>query len=380
MSAPIKSNSMEPYRLAKKLRGLGRAEKQALLAITDAASMHDVECRKSKATIDRERGLAPRSFYNGVHGRRRKDGTMYFPGLLNRGIVFIKAGGYIKAGIPTTYGIDIAVLQALVNGTATSAQSSAQTSAQENGDLGTIESEPRHKIGPTSAQNGGDLGTGADKVPNEVPDKGTESRYPRERETPSHSKNPFSPYGSPESARSGSEENHKPGGQGTQEKTMLEQVLRRVKGVCARARFSKTSRVELERALIRLGRTSWDDLDYAVQQTARGCTDDVAFSMFGTTLAANLESDVLARKEAARKALEAKPWCERVGEFIKSSACNSLADVEAWLALNPDKEGIETLGNFYVCQALSHADSKPELLKEWKKWWADTRRKNETAN
>jgi hypothetical protein len=367
---------MELYRLAKKLPGLARTEKQTLIAIADAASMRDAECRKSKATIDRERGLAPRTFYNGIHGRKRKDGTEYFPGLLKRKVVFIKAGGYVEAGVPTIYGINVDVLRALANGTETS----AQTSAQGEANLGTTESEPRHKTGVTSAQNGAHLGTNADKVPNEVPDKGTESRYPRERVPLSPAENP-SPSGSPESARSGSEENHKPGGQGTPEDELLEKVLLRVKGLNARARFSKTSRAELRAVLVRLVRkVSWLDVDHAIQQTIRGCTDDVAFGLFGSTLAANLESDALAHraahKEAARKAAEAAPWHERITSFVESEKCGSLADIESWLSANPrdgkkygrDDDGYSTVGlmDFYVNQAISHAWKKPELIREYK--------------
>lgn len=207
-----KSNSLELYRLAKKLQGLNRVEKQTLIAIADASSMRNAECRKSKNTIDKERGLAPRSFYNGIHGRKRKDGSEYFPGLLKRRIVVIKSGGYVKAGVPTVYGINIAVLQALVDDTDTS----AQTSAQDQLNLGTNEVEPRHRCLPTSAQNGENLGTGADKVPDEVPEgapkKGTRER--EEREVPQNNEPslPQSPCAAPESARSGSKQSN-PGGQ-----------------------------------------------------------------------------------------------------------------------------------------------------------------------
>jgi hypothetical protein len=76
---------------------------------------------------------------------------------LNRGLVFIKAGGYREAGVPTTYGIKLEVLRSLVYGT------SAQTSAQTEDDLGTNEAEPRHNSQGTSAQSSPNLGTGADK-------------------------------------------------------------------------------------------------------------------------------------------------------------------------------------------------------------------------
>jgi hypothetical protein len=80
MSAPTKSNRMEPYRLAKKVKGLSRTEKRALTAIADGCSMRDSECRKSAATVDSEQGVPQRTLYDGVRGRKRKDGTEFFLG------------------------------------------------------------------------------------------------------------------------------------------------------------------------------------------------------------------------------------------------------------------------------------------------------------
>lgn len=212
-----KSNNLELFRLAKKVPGLARAEKQALVVIADAASMRDAECRKSKHTISEEHGVAPRSFHNGLKGRKRKGGSEYFPGLLKRGIVFIKSGGYVKAGVPTVYGIDISKLRALVDGDSdTLAQTSAQALAQSEGNLGTNKGEPWHRCLTTSAQDGSDLGTGANKVPDEVPEgaprKGTRENEEREVPQINEPSLPQSPCVAPESARLGSEKSN-PGGQ-----------------------------------------------------------------------------------------------------------------------------------------------------------------------
>jgi hypothetical protein len=154
----------------------------------------------------------------------------------------------------------------------------------------------------------------------------------------------------------------------------LEKVLLRVKGLNARARFSKTSRADLQKVIVRLARkVSWGDVDYAIQQTIRGCTDDVAFALFGSTLAANLESDALAhqaaRKDAARKAAEAAPWHDRIIDFVKSPDCQSFSDIEEWLSANPRKGSTVLFADFYVQQALRHGcDNKPELKRQYEEY------------
>jgi hypothetical protein len=146
--------TLEAYRLAKKARGLADAEKQALIAIADAHSMRDQVCRKSVSTLHADFGISDRRFRYGIRGRKRADGSLYFPGLLRRGIVHILSGGRVKDGVPTVYKVDLAALRAFVEQQGTS----AQTSAQDDGDLCTT--APR-----TSAQSSENLCTVADKLP-----------------------------------------------------------------------------------------------------------------------------------------------------------------------------------------------------------------------
>jgi hypothetical protein len=151
MTTPAKPD-MEAYRLAKKITCLAKAEGRALLAITDACSMRDGECRKSLATLAKEHKDSVRQLKYGIHGRLRTDGTEYYPGLLRRGIIAIKSSG---DGIPTSYVTNLDALKALVYGAETSAQSSAQTDAQtraqNEADQCTNECEPVHIGAGTSA-------------------------------------------------------------------------------------------------------------------------------------------------------------------------------------------------------------------------------------
>src|SRR5690348_5043948 len=170
-----RTSQLEPFRLAKKCPGLDNAEKRALLAIADACTMRDRVCRKSVGTIKEEHGTSPRTFRYGVRGRLRKNGTPYFPGLLERKLVSIKSGGSPKHGTPTVYELNLELLRKLVEGysqpeeTETSAQTPAQTTAQAS-------AQPLHNVYGTSAQTGQnpctvaeDPCTVAAKVPDEVP-------------------------------------------------------------------------------------------------------------------------------------------------------------------------------------------------------------------
>jgi len=146
MSAPTKRD-MEAYRLAKKVTCLAKAEGRALLAIADACSMRDGECRKSLTTLANEHKDSVRQLKYGIHGRLRSDSTEYYPGLLRRRIITVKSS---RDGVPTAYVINLDVLKALVYGR-TSAQSDAQTSAQNEVDPCTNEREPVHNRAETSA-------------------------------------------------------------------------------------------------------------------------------------------------------------------------------------------------------------------------------------
>jgi hypothetical protein len=145
MSAPEKINRMEPFQLAKKVTCLAKAEGRALLAIADACSMRDCECRKSYSTLAREYKDSVRQIKYGIHGRDREDGTPYFPGLLRRGVITVKSSG---DGVPTTYEINLAVLRALVLGE----KNSAQSNAQNSDDQCTYQPEPVHNVKESSAQ------------------------------------------------------------------------------------------------------------------------------------------------------------------------------------------------------------------------------------
>jgi hypothetical protein len=173
-SAPVKSNRLEAYQLAKKVRCLAKAEGQALLPIADAVSMYDGECRKSLTTLAAEFKGSVRQYEYGIHGRQREDGTFYYPGLLKRGIIYVKA---LRDGVPTAYGINMDALRALVYGEKTP----AQTPAQNEGDPCTNPDEPLHNDGQTPAQIEANPRTYADKVQEGAP-KGQPSGT-KERET-----------------------------------------------------------------------------------------------------------------------------------------------------------------------------------------------------
>jgi hypothetical protein len=146
----VSDNSL--FRLAKKVkRGrLFPAEKRALIAIADTCSMSGGVCRKSAATIENEYDVTPRNFHYALKGRKRKNGTSYFPGLLARKIVEIVSGGTTRDGVPTEYRINENTLQSFVE----------ETSAQEDSEpLHKEDSEPLHKEDGTSAQMGSNLCT-----------------------------------------------------------------------------------------------------------------------------------------------------------------------------------------------------------------------------
>lgn len=147
--------SLALFRLAKKATGLAPAEKHALIAIADACSMADGVCRKSLETLRQEWDFKKRVLLYGVTGRKRKDGTYCYPGLIARGIV--KA--LRREGMPTVYTVDQDRLQSY----------SRLTSAQTTEDPCTTETEPVHTAEATRAQLNVDQCTGCTQVLKAVP-------------------------------------------------------------------------------------------------------------------------------------------------------------------------------------------------------------------
>jgi hypothetical protein len=82
-------------RLARQVRGLYRAEKQALAFIAETQTMQNGVCSKA-LTSGEDFGYHRKSIQRGLHGRQRNGKTEY-PGLLARGIVYL-TGGYPKGG------------------------------------------------------------------------------------------------------------------------------------------------------------------------------------------------------------------------------------------------------------------------------------------
>jgi hypothetical protein len=147
MAPKNKPDSMEAFRLAKKINRrkiLPNAECKALIAIADACSMREEVCRKSIATLASEYGTAEREIRYGLHGRRRRNGSMNYAGLIAKGIVLVEQGGRREDGVPTVYRLDVNLMRALADGEETSAQTLAHTSAQPA-------EEPLHNSGGTSA-------------------------------------------------------------------------------------------------------------------------------------------------------------------------------------------------------------------------------------
>jgi hypothetical protein len=143
---------MEAYRLAKSDRTLPKAEKSALLAIADACAMREGVCRKAIPTLAADFGKSIRQIKYGLHGRPRENGGWYFTGLIAKGLVLVVAGGHCEDGVPTTYRIDLDRLRAHVLGADTSAQTHAQTCAQNSDDPCTNDDEPVHNGVDTRAQ------------------------------------------------------------------------------------------------------------------------------------------------------------------------------------------------------------------------------------
>lgn len=134
-----KSSNMSLFRLAKKAKGLDLSEARALLAIADTCSMKDGVCRKSVKTMCGEYKFASSTFHFGVNGRKRKDSTKYYPGLIERGLVIVVSGGKPQDGVPTVYRVNEDMLRTYCGGT------SLQTSPQITPNLSTNHTKPLHR-------------------------------------------------------------------------------------------------------------------------------------------------------------------------------------------------------------------------------------------
>jgi hypothetical protein len=382
-----KPSQMEPLRLAKKLTKLwyrtgeaSAAERKVLRALGDIWSMRDSECRKSLQTIQEDHDISPRMFQYAMEGRKRQDGSEYYPGLLKRGVVIIKRQ---ETGRPVVYIPDLPLMRQLCGESSGPEDVSKDVSAPthkptHNGadDPRTNGGEPTHKWRGTYAQGAWGVRTGCvqgtPEVPEGAPKEGTKTKTENSSvfvgfaSSPSATGSAGTP--NPKPKNSGHEN---PNGQEKPSDAALENVLVRIKKIAPNARFAGQSREKLQSLLPSLNRGGflWADFDFSVQKTLECCTDEKSFAFFGTTLVKNLVSDMRARKEsreaAARRAKDAKPWCDRVDAYIKSAECDSLDDVEYWIETHPKDDGAAaSLADFYVHQAIDHCQ-KPNLVAEY---------------
>jgi hypothetical protein len=360
MTAPIKSDRMEPFRLAKKCPDLATAEKRVLVAITDTCSMRDAECRKSAAKLDKAYGLPQRTLYDGLHGRRRKDGTIYYSGLLKRGLVVIKAGGFKHAGYPTTYGINLELLAALVNGEESSAQSSAQTSEE----LSTPSEKVQHNEAESSAQSGEKLSTGANKVLEVHPKVHQRERAGAMTETENPSLSGL-PCGEPDKTNG----NGTASGQKNSDernRQMLDLVIARAKTLSnGKAQFSKTARKEMLRALRDSGGAYPEEIDKLILEKLKTCTDATAHAIFGSSLAADFVASVRSLRERAEEQKEQRAIKQTENAVPNWRAAWETAyrreehvDLDAWMKKHPLPPEVNLSNNDY------HTNHLKELIQE----------------
>jgi hypothetical protein len=294
MTTTKKVDLMEAYRLAKKVKCLAKAESKALLAITDSCSMRDRECRKSLSTMAGEYKDSVRQLKYGIHGRVRKDGSVYFPGLLERKVVYVSASG---DGIPTTYKINMEVLRALALGIETSAQSSAQTSAQNSDDQCTSDAAPVHNEEKSSAQRTEKQCTGCTLVLRTVPKEQFKGEVSGEKPSPSIV---------PPAAALNGNSNGEPAGQGKPNRVdpdrLVTDIIQFAKLINPAAGFTEKSKRALRDALIELSRVTWGEIQLAVREKISHC-DDFALLNFGSGLAAELVGSIRAQRvaETSRK-------------------------------------------------------------------------------
>jgi hypothetical protein len=284
MSAP-KISKMEPLRLAKKLAKIwartGEAnviERKVLRAMGDICTMQDAECRKNPATIHQEYDISPRNLKYGIYGRKRRNRSEMFPGLLARGVLFIK---HPRDGRATVYGMNLALMRQLCG---------------EN--LCTPDVQPVHGY------------TGTSEVPDKVPEGGTTKQNQKNINVLA---SPFrSADARPGDAGEGNP-NTKGGGHktGGQEKTISDDVLEnyivRVKTIVQGGGpiFSEKSREKLRELIpvIEAGGFEPEDFEVAVRSVDSSCADnEKGYAFFGTTLVNNLLSDMRANKMQREKA------------------------------------------------------------------------------
>jgi hypothetical protein len=83
-----KPNSFSVFHLARYLILLPHCEKSAIRAIADNVRKPDGYCNASIPTLAHNNGLSERHLQHGIVGRKRKDGTKYNPGLIERGLIY----------------------------------------------------------------------------------------------------------------------------------------------------------------------------------------------------------------------------------------------------------------------------------------------------
>src|SRR5467141_3757824 len=92
MDASKKTHSFSLFNLAKTLSPLPNSEKAAIVAMADHIRRPEGYCSASLETLANEIGASVRGIRYGIHGRSKKDGTKYNPGLLERGLIFMDLG------------------------------------------------------------------------------------------------------------------------------------------------------------------------------------------------------------------------------------------------------------------------------------------------
>jgi len=115
---PTKDERWQIKRLAARVRGLYRTEKQALAFIAETQTMQNGVCSKA-LTNGEDFGYHRKSMQRGIHGRQR-NGKVEYPGLLTRGIVHV-TGGHPKGGrapggvgLTPAYAINVDVLLSFI--------------------------------------------------------------------------------------------------------------------------------------------------------------------------------------------------------------------------------------------------------------------------
>jgi uncharacterized protein YdaU (DUF1376 family) len=113
---------------------------------------------------------------------------------------------------------------------------------------------------------------------------------------------------------------------------VVEWIMERAQALDKRASFTKTAKADLLEALRKLGPVSKKELEAVIKDRVELCRDDVAFSKFGTDLAANLVSSI----RTLRRQLDAeKQNRKREKWFDEFQAQRKNPKIDEWLAENP---------------------------------------------